>query len=79
MTVKAGIPQEPIFGPLFFLTYINGLLENIESTKLFADDTSLLSVVYNDNTSAEILNKNLLKYYYYIALTIGKYDQRRVL
>ena len=36
--------------------------ENIESTvKLFTDDTSLFSVVHNNNTSAEVLNRDLLK------------------
>ena len=36
--------------------------ENIESTvKLFADDTSLFSVVHDNNTSAEVLNWDLKK------------------
>ena len=62
MPVKAGAPQSSIFGPLFFLIYINDLSENIELTvKLFADDTSLFSVVHNNNTSAEVLNRDLQK------------------
>ena len=36
--------------------------ENIESTvKLFTDDTTLFSVVHNNNTSAEVLNRDLQK------------------
>ena len=36
--------------------------ENSESTvKFFADDTSLFSVVYNNNTLAEVLNSDLQK------------------
>ena len=55
------MPQGSILGPLFFLTYINDLSENIESTvKLFADDACLFSVVHN-NISAEVLNRDLQK------------------
>ena len=36
--------------------------ENIETTvKLFVDDTSLFSVVHDNNTSAEALNRDLQK------------------
>ena len=62
LPVKAGVPQVSILGPLFFLIYINYLSENIESTvKLFADDTSLFSVVHDNNTSAVVLNRVLQK------------------
>ena len=41
---------------------IHDLSENIESTaKLFVDDTSLFSVVHNNKTSAEVLNRDLQK------------------
>ena len=62
LSVKAGLPQGSILGPLFFLIYINDLSDDIVSTvKLFADDTSLFSVVHNSNITAKELNKDLQK------------------
>ena len=47
LPVKAGVPQRSILVSLFFLIYINDLSNDIVSTvKLFADDTSLFSIVY---------------------------------
>ena len=60
--VLAGVPQGSILGPLLFLVYINDLPDNLESlAKLFADDTSLFSTVYNPLLSTEIMNKDLIK------------------
>ena len=49
-----------MLGPLFFLVYINDLVDDISSdAKLFADDTSLFTVVYDEITSANQLNRDL--------------------
>ena len=60
--VQAVVPQGSILGPLFFLIYINDLFDSLNSNpKLFADDTSLFSVVQNINSTANNLNSDLIK------------------
>ena len=60
--VTAGVPQGSILDPLFFLTDINDLpLGLTTNAKLFADDTSLFSVVNNASVSAPRLNNDLAK------------------
>ena len=61
-TVKAGVPQGSILVLLWFFIYINDLSKELSSNpRLFADDTSLFSVVWNANLSANALNNDLLK------------------
>ena len=58
--VEAGVPQGSILGLLLFLIYINYLSDNLASNpKLFADDTSLFSVVKNVGASNIDLNNDL--------------------
>ena len=56
------MPHGSVPGSLFFLIYINDLTDGISSiVKLFADDTSVFSVVQNNNSSESQLNNDLDK------------------
>ena len=58
--ITAGVPQGSVLGPLFFLININDLVDDLGSdAKLFADDTSLFTVVYDETVAADQLNKDL--------------------
>ena len=46
--IATGIPQGSILGPLMVLIYVNDLSAN---------DTSLFSVIYDSQTSGNVLNK----------------------
>ena len=60
MLRQGSLPESSILGPLLFLIYMNGLSENLVSNpKLFADDTSLFSVIFDKDLSAKNLNDDL--------------------
>ena len=57
--ISAGVPQGSILEPLFFLVFINDLNANLKcNAKLFADDTSLFTVV-DSNAANNDMNHDL--------------------
>ena len=60
--VIAGVPQGSVLGQLYFLIYINDLPQGLHfDVKLFADNTSLFSVIHDVDTSSTALNNDLVK------------------
>ena len=61
-TIKCGVPQGSILGPLFFILYINDLPKASKLTKLllFADDTSIFFSHSSPNYLENVLNNELL-------------------
>ena len=58
--ILAGVPQRLILDPLLFLIYINDLPNKLKSNvKVFADDTSLFTIVKDENESANVLKNDL--------------------
>ena len=62
--VRSGVPQGSILGPLLFLIFINDLPDNlICNPKLFADDVSLISAMYDKNMCTQHLRDDLKNLY----------------
>ena len=61
--VAAAVLQGSILGPLLFLIYINNLGEVLSSNTLilFADDTSLFSVIHDSVITTSELNSDLAR------------------
>ena len=58
--IEAGVPQGSTLRPFLFLIYINDLSDDLTlNPKLFMDDSSLLSLVQNVNSTTTDLNNGL--------------------
>ena len=59
-SILAAVPQGSILGPLLFPMYINDMHDGLKSNvKLYADDTSIFSIVMNKNDSTKDLTNDL--------------------
>ena len=64
-SISIGVPQGSVLGPLFFLLYINDIINCLSHSKptLFADDTSLLLHDKNLKTVIELAENDLKNTY----------------
>ena len=73
--VTSGVPQGSVLGPLLFVIFINDLCRGIiKDTKLYADDTKVISInhCYDDNKLLQEDINRLVKWSEYWLITFNE-------
>ena len=67
-TIKAGVPQGSLLGPLLWILYANDLLDGIEcEVLLFADDTCMFASGKDPAETTAMLNRDLINFFAWAA------------